>query len=254
MAGTGAGSDGLYGRGYGGGLRRLPMRQDGTTAAMPAGRNREKGPAMIGLRRQVRASVASVLAGTASVLQMAAGVAETVAQELRLTLDADDRDGRARPGASPPHAGHRSASAGTAGRALGDVTGRAESRRLQAVDTDGRTAAWEEPPFAPGASSDVGGSEGEAVPPPRTPQGNGRVVPPTATGRRGGATTAGDEPPPWVDDVAASVAGGTVREATARLPELTATQLRAVERYERSHAGRVTLLRAIDAELADRGE
>jgi hypothetical protein len=69
----------------------------------------------------------------------------------------------------------------------------------------------------------------------------------------GPAPEAEAEPAPWVDDIAASVAGGTVKDATARLPELTAPQLRALERYERSHLARVTLLRAIDAELVLRG-
>lgn len=208
---------------------------------------------MIGLRRQVRASVATVLAGTASVLQMAAGLAETVAQELRLTLDG--RDGEAPQGGAAPPSGRRAAPAPSAGRSLSDVTGRAEPRRLTAVDGVGRPPFPEEPPVVPGGGTDLGAGEGEAVPPPRSGRGatgNGRAA--AAGGGTVGTTRTTDEPPPWIDDVAASVAGGTVREATARLPELTPTQLRAVERHERSHAGRVTLLRAIDAELALRGD
>ena len=88
-----------------------------------------------------------------------------------------------------------------------------------------------------------------------------RVVPPAVgsgvdDAGAGRATDDGADdggPSPWVDDVAADVAAGTVSQALDRLPDLTAGQLRAVERYERSRRQRVTLLRAVDLELVRRG-
>lgn len=141
---------------------------------------------MNGYRQRVRSSVASTLAGVASALSTAAGLAETVAQELRLTLPSE-----------PSHT-----------ERVSERSTPVAVRRSTAEEADGS----------------------------------------------GTVSTAAKEvaPPRWVDDIAAEVADQTVKDATARLPGLTPTQLRALERHERSHSARVTLLRAIDAELAGR--
>ena len=235
---------------------------------------------MTGLRRQLRASVAAVLAGTASVLSTAAALAETVAQELRLSMpspETDATDMRPADGTSLPTdratSGSVLSDVRRGGRDVDDIADPGVTDRPgggpDAVDAEpvmpapGSPGPFEpsgaperDTPITPGMSAapdiaEASPSEdlGAATEAERTAEEVGQVL--DETPRAAGDGKA-DAPAPWVDDVAASVAGGTVKEATARLPELTAPQLRALERYERSHLSRVTLLRAVEAELSVR--
>lgn len=188
--------------------------------------------------------MATTLAGVASVLSAVAGVAETVAQELRLTLPEDG--GRTDEG---PVTAPGRWSDGTGPR-LEDVTGAGEVDGVEAppADEDVRVRVLDDEevarlhPATPEPVIDTGLDEDvqvikEAPVEDEYPEEPGVAEP---------------GPEPWVEDVAEAVAGGTVREAIEKLPELTDTQLRALERYERDHRARVTLLRAVDDELTSR--
>ena len=223
----------------------------------------------IGLRRQLRGALAAGLAGTAAALTAAAGLAETIAQELRLTLPDGPRD------RDTTAADEWEREAGVATEVIApeeapDVVERPDVVESSFVDDSllERSAFSEgqAPRAVPGEPVSVLDDEPDAealpeeellhgatglspMPPETVLDDESSPIPPAP----GVGDAMGDAPEPWAEDVAATVAEGTVREAIERLPELTAAQLRALERYERSNRSRVTLLRAIDLELAVRG-
>jgi hypothetical protein len=197
------------------------------------------------VRRQARSVVATTLAGFAAGLSAVAGVAETVAQELRLTMPEDEA--RDRPPSQP-------AQPGTSGPAPGpdltDVTGATEGAPGAPADADVRVRVLDEDEVArlhPGSPEPVVDErfDEDVQVIQEAPAADEYPEEPAAG-------VAEPAPEPWVEDVAEAVAGGTVQEAIDKLPELTDTQLRALERYERGHRARVTLLRAVDDELTSR--
>lgn len=168
------------------------------------------------LERRIRDAVATVLSRGAKALERTAGELENAADELRRQEDGDDVE-----------------------RVWAEPRGEA--------DTVVRSAPLRAVPNGPPVARPADGSP--HVPPVRPPRTPDRPRPGDVDAEDVTAAEAVDRALDPEPDHLRALAGGTVSEIRATLPDLSADELRALRDIETANRNRITLLSAIDRAL-----